>query len=943
MRVVATAGHVDHGKSTLVQTLTGTDPDRFAEEKERGLTIDLGFAFTALPSGEDVGFVDVPGHVRFVKNMLAGVGAVEVVLLVVAANEGWMPQSEEHLQIIELLGVRHGVVALTKADTVDAETLELARLELDEHLAGSALEAAPVVVCDAVSGRAVDEVRTTLDAVLADAPAPLDAGRPRLWIDRVFAARGSGTVVTGTLGGGSLSVDDEVEVGGPGRRARIRGIETAHRRVEHAAPGTRVALNLAGIGRDDIARGDAVVVPGAWRYPDVVDVALRHLPGDAVPRRAAVHCHVGSGERKGRLRVLDEGGRFGRLRLSGSVPIAPGDRLVLRDPGRERTIAGAEILDVAPTGKAADAPSRLALAPGLRLLAAHPWLRQADLPPLAGAGPAAVEALVGGLVSGGEAAIVGDWLVSAAVLADLRATAIERLDAHHRDRPLDAGVELQALAGALRIDVPRLRAALADADGIVVHRGVVRLASHRSRVSGTPEAERLVAALAAAPFAPPEPAALGADQALVRALVREGVLVDLEGVVFSASAIDDARARIQAALRDQPALTVADVRDLLGTTRKFVIPILGRLDAEGVTRRRGDERIAGAATLRSSIAEKLPSTDEGAGSPGPRTATIARERRAKRARPEKSDRVSDEDAAFGLGEATPDAVLLPDAERVLEALAPDRAHGADRLGAALAGVALVPALGVGGRKEHRGFRAPARGPQLPRSLLDQLDGHCSPLSVLARSQRAERIPGPPARQGVEIARHACYRRFRPRPSRWSRAPPSSGSTSSTRPSTATTRTGSPAVRGVARFVRARQRDPRITTTPSGATSTSASPISPTNPSRPTVGAEKRLRMTVGIAPSMNRAVPTMTSASTHHGGSRRDDPSYKLSEPATSAAVPITVHAPVRPAWTSMAYPRIATISRPSAHHVTGRCESPIHAPTTQTAPVSPASPIAAV
>ena len=252
-----------------------------------------------------------------------------------------MPQSEEHLQIIELLGVRHGVVALTKADTVDAETLELARLELDEHLAGSALEAAPVVVCDAVSGRAVDEVRTTLDAVLADAPAPLDAGRPRLWIDRVFAARGSGTVVTGTLGGGSLSVDDEVEVGGPGRRARIRGIETAHRRVEHAAPGTRVALNLAGIGRDDIARGDAVVVPGAWRYPDVVDVALRHLPGDAVPRRAAVHCHVGSGEREGRLRVLDEGKRFGRLRLSGSVPIAPGDRLVLRDPGRERTIAGA--------------------------------------------------------------------------------------------------------------------------------------------------------------------------------------------------------------------------------------------------------------------------------------------------------------------------------------------------------------------------------------------------------------------------------------------------------------------------------------------------------------------------------------------------------------------------------------------------------------------------
>jgi selenocysteine-specific elongation factor len=599
MRVVATAGHVDHGKSSLVRALTGTDPDRFPEEKERGLTIDLGFAFTELPSGEEVGFVDVPGHVRFVKNMLAGVGAVEVVLLVVAANEGWMPQSEEHLQIIELLGVRHGLVALTKADTIDAETLELARLELDEHLAGSALEGAPVVVCDAVSGRGIDELRGSLDAALADVPAPLDAGRPRLWIDRVFAARGAGTVVTGTLTGGGLAVDDDVEVGGSRQRARIRGIETAHRRVERAAPGTRVALNLAGIDRDDLARGDAVIMPGAWRYPDVVDVALRRLPGVTLPRRAVVHCHVGSGEREGRLRVLDEAGRFGRLRLTGSAPIAPGDRLVLRDPGRERTIGGAEVLDVAPTGKAADAPARLALAPGPRLLAARPWLRRSELPELAGAGPAAAEALVRGLVDGREAALVGEWLVSTAVLAELRAATTDLLDAHHRDRPLDAGLALQALAGALRIDVTRLRDALAGVDGIVVERGVVRLASHRSSVSGSPEAERLVAALAAAPFAPPEPAELDADGALVRALVREGVLVDLDGVVFAASAIDDARARIQAALRDQPALTVADVRDLLGSTRKFVIPILTRLDAEGVTRRRGDERVAGAATLRS--------------------------------------------------------------------------------------------------------------------------------------------------------------------------------------------------------------------------------------------------------------------------------------------------------------------------------------------------------
>src|SRR5690242_20462224 len=218
MRTVATAGHVDHGKSSLVLALTGTDPDRFPEEKARGLTIDLGFAFTTLPSGQEVGFVDVPGHVRFIKNMLAGVGAVDVVMLVVAANEGWMPQSEEHLRIIELLGVRHGLVCLTKADLVDEDTLELARLALDERLAASVLGDAPVVVCDAVSGRGLDDVRAGLDTVLATAPEPVDRDRPRLWVDRVFAAKGAGTVVTGTLAGGSLRVDDEVEVGPRGGR-----------------------------------------------------------------------------------------------------------------------------------------------------------------------------------------------------------------------------------------------------------------------------------------------------------------------------------------------------------------------------------------------------------------------------------------------------------------------------------------------------------------------------------------------------------------------------------------------------------------------------------------------------------------------------------------------------------------------------------------------------
>src|SRR5882757_9140200 len=212
MRVVATAGHVDHGKSSLVLALTGTDPDRFPEEKARGLTIDLGFAFCTLPSGQVVGFVDVPGHVRFVKNMLAGVGAVDVALLVVAANEGWMPQTEEHMNILDLLDVRHGMVAITKASLVDDETLDIVQLEIAERIGW------PVVVVDSVLGRGLDELRTTLDSVLQNAPAPRDVGRPRLWIDRVFAAKGAGTVVTGTLTGGALARDDEVALEPGGRR-----------------------------------------------------------------------------------------------------------------------------------------------------------------------------------------------------------------------------------------------------------------------------------------------------------------------------------------------------------------------------------------------------------------------------------------------------------------------------------------------------------------------------------------------------------------------------------------------------------------------------------------------------------------------------------------------------------------------------------------------------
>lgn len=596
-RTVATAGHVDHGKSSLVLALTGTDPDRLVPEKARGLTIDLGFAFTTLPSGLEVGFVDVPGHVRFLKNMLAGVGAVEVAVLVVAATEGWMPQSEEHLRILELLGVRHGVVALTKADLVDDETLAVARLELDERLASSPLARAPVVTCDSRSGRGLAELAEALDAVLVGTPAPADRGRPRLWIDRVFSARGAGTVVTGTLAGGALAVDTEVVVGPDRRPARIRGIETHHRRLDRAWPGSRVALNLAGIEHRHLRRGDALVTPGRWVFPTVVDVelCLDHRP----PRRGTVHAHVGSGELGAHLRLLDDSGRFARLRLERPVPLAPDDRLVLRDPGPERTLGGAEVLDVAPAGRARDAPQRLALPLGRRLLAGHPWLGRETLARLGGLAPREAENLARELVAGGEALEVGGHLVDPAVLGDVHRRAREVVSVRHRDAPLDAGVELPELAGTLRIEPDRLRAALARDPDLVVERGVVRRRSHRVRAADSAEGRHLLDAVAATPFSPPSPAEAGVDAAVARALVREGALVDLDGILFGPDALEEARERVRGALAGGGTLTVADVRDLLGSTRRYVLAILARLDAEGVTRRRGDERLAGPAGRRS--------------------------------------------------------------------------------------------------------------------------------------------------------------------------------------------------------------------------------------------------------------------------------------------------------------------------------------------------------
>ncbi|MFY9588645.1 MAG: selenocysteine-specific translation elongation factor, partial [Actinomycetota bacterium] len=357
MYVLGTAGHVDHGKSTLIERLTGIDPDRLVEEKERGLTIDLGFAWLTLPSGREIGIVDVPGHERFVHNMLAGVGSIDATIFVVAANEGWKPQSEEHLAILDLLGARGGVVALTKSDLVDGAELAQVGAEIGKRLDGTALAGAPIVPVSATNGEGVGDLLAALDALLDRTPPSEDRGRPRLFVDRSFSMKGAGTVVTGTLKGGSLRVEDEIEILPSAHRARVRSIQSHKTKRDEIEPGSRVALNLAGLDRAAVVRGDAVVRPGQWRATDVLDVVVKPVRDLERPLtgRGAFKLHIGAAEVDVRIRFLDPdrlapgGEAFARLSPSEPVVAAEFDRFVLRDAGRGTTVAGGTVLDAHPT------------------------------------------------------------------------------------------------------------------------------------------------------------------------------------------------------------------------------------------------------------------------------------------------------------------------------------------------------------------------------------------------------------------------------------------------------------------------------------------------------------------------------------------------------------------------------------------------------------------
>ncbi len=566
MTVIATAGHVDHGKSTLVLRLTGTDPDRWDEEKSRGLTIDLGFANTILPSGTDLSFIDVPGHIRFLRNMLSGVGAVDGCLFVVAATEGWKPQSEEHLRILNLLGLTRGVIALTKIDQVDDDLFELAKMDVEEHVEGTFLEGAEIIGVSAPEALGIDELREALDRLVADVDQSASDGKPRLWIDRAFAPAGAGTVVTGTLTGGPVASGEELQVMPASKAVRIRGLQSHHRDVERVVPGNRVAVNLTGIGHAEVARGDLLVEPGRWHHAAIVDAELTVLESLAHPvtRRGAYAAYIGSGEFPSRLRVLQgttiEAGETGlvRLYLNRPVPLLPGDRFILRESGRDETVGGGQILDVEPQLPASKANPDRSID---RLVAERGWVDVDHLARLTGE---QIEPTV------------GRWVVDPAELEEAKQSVVEAIGE----------------ADALGLDVASLdekqRAVIELIDEVQVVTGRATIGEVADPLADHP----WVTALAAEPFAPPD--ATGVDRGELRELVRRGTVIENDGVYFAKSAVDQAVAMVRDALAAQPSgLTVAEIRDLLGTTRKFALALLAHLDGNAITRRREDVRIAG--------------------------------------------------------------------------------------------------------------------------------------------------------------------------------------------------------------------------------------------------------------------------------------------------------------------------------------------------------------
>jgi selenocysteine-specific elongation factor len=626
--IVGTAGHIDHGKTSLVRALTGIDADRLKEEKQRGITIDIGFANLELDDVR-IGFVDVPGHERFVKNMLAGAHGIDLVVLVVAADESVMPQTREHFDICRLLGVRTGVVALTKADAVDAELLDLARAEVEEFVAGSFLDGAPIVAVSSTTGAGLDELRAALAACALAVP-ERGVDRPfRLPVDRAFTIRGFGTVLTGTLIAGEVSVGDALELAPGGRRVKVRGLQVHGHTADRARAGQRTAVNLQGVELEEAERGQVLAPVGRLRATSMLDVRLRLLEGAPRPleHRARVRFHHGTSEAIARVVLLgreaiEPGGEaIAQVRLETPILALPGDRFIVRSYSPQMTIAGGEVLDaLAPKHRPSDERAREWLerlegaSPRERLLLRLERAGAAglDLAELAAATGLSDDELLGdaaALVAAGSAVRVADapprWLAATAAAA-LRDAAIAAIKAFHKKDPIAPGVPLEELRSSLFAKTPvevfrSVTGALVDAGTIERDRDVFRLAGRGGRLSPEDEAGKArveetarAAGLEAVPL--PELAArAGFPEAKAKKyadlLSRDGRLVRLGDLIFHAGALEEIKQRVRDRKAVSAELDVAVFREMTGgLSRKYSIPLLEWLDRERVTRRVGDKR-----------------------------------------------------------------------------------------------------------------------------------------------------------------------------------------------------------------------------------------------------------------------------------------------------------------------------------------------------------------
>ena len=614
MYVLGTAGHIDHGKSVLVQALTGIDPDRLREEKERGMTIALGLAWLKLPSGREVGIVDVPGHERFVRNMLAGVGGIDLALLIVAANESIMPQTREHLAILDLLEIRNGIVVITKKDLVDEELLGLVRMEIEELISTTALSGAPVVAVSALTGEGLPDLVETIDELLASTEPRRDLGRPRLAIDRVFTMTGSGTVVTGTLIDGSLSVGQEVEIVPPGLKSRLRGLQTHKTRIDAAAPGSRVAANLVGINTSRLQRGDVLTRPG-WLSPTtLLTLKLKLLDYLHRPLKhgATVSFHTGAAEAMAKVRLLEgeelKPGQatWAQVKLDRPAAVANGDHFIIRSP--METLGGGKIIeaqakrlrrfrpDIIANLKAKETGTAeemvLALVETKQPVETSALISELNLR------DEDIRAAVVSLTERGNVVALGQGDRSLLVTIQRWESLIQKtraaLQEYHRKFPARPGMPKVELGSRLKLGAYAVTAFQKLAtQGIIAEEGnVIRLPAHQIQLTQAQQGktDAFLRSLTENPYAPPGD--LIPEPDLLGLLIEQRQVVKVSNdVVFAVSTYDEMVGKVTSRIKAQGQITLAEVRDMFQTSRKYAQALMEHLDGEKITRRVGDGRV----------------------------------------------------------------------------------------------------------------------------------------------------------------------------------------------------------------------------------------------------------------------------------------------------------------------------------------------------------------